>query len=253
VAGGFVAAVVLSANGYATYQRNKAWKTEESLWHDVVMKSPGNARGLMNYGNTLMAKGDYTGALDYFHRAQALAPFYPVLFVNLGVVEGATGQVLEAEQHFKEALRLAPSNPDCYTYYARWLLTQSRANDALPLLRKAVELGPADISARDLLTKAEAEKAGAPATQTAEFYLALSLERYRAKRYEEAIDACRSALALKPDYAEAWNNIGASYNELGQYDLAISACEQALRYKPDFALARNNLEFARQRMKPSGK
>src|ERR1700730_613149 len=113
----------LSANGYATYQRNKAWRTEESLWHDVVMKSPGNARGLMNYGNTLMAKGDYTGALDYFHRAQALAPFYPVLFVNLGVAEGATGQVLEAEQHFKEALRLAPSNPDCYTYYARWLLT----------------------------------------------------------------------------------------------------------------------------------
>jgi tetratricopeptide (TPR) repeat protein len=96
-------------------------------------------------------------------------------------------------------------------------------------------------------------KAGAPARQTAEFYLALSLDRYRAKRYEEAIDACRSALALKPDYAEAWNNIGASYNELGQYDLAISACEQALRYKPDFALARNNLEFARQRMKPSGK
>ena len=253
VAGGIVAAVVLSANGYATYQRNKAWKTEESLWHDVVMKSPGNARGLMNYGNTLMAKGDYTRALDYFHRAQALAPFYPVLLVNLGVVEGATGQVLEAEQHFKEALRLAPSNPDCYTYYARWLLTQSRANDALPLLRKAVELGPADISARDLLTKAEAEKAAVPATQTAEFYLARSLERYREKRYDEAIDACRSALALKPDYAEAWNNIGASYNELGQYDRAISACEQALRYKPDFELARNNLEFARQRMKPSGK
>jgi tetratricopeptide (TPR) repeat protein len=255
VAGGFVAAVVLSANGYATYQRNKAWKTEESLWHDVVIKSPGNARGLMNYGNTLMAKGDYTGALDYFHRAQALAPLYPVLFVNLGVAEGAIGQALEAEQHFKEALRLAPSNPDCYTYYAHWLLTQSRANDALPLLRKAVELGPADISGRDLLTKAKAEakKAAAPATQTAEFYLARSLDRYREKRYEEAIDACRSALALKPDYAEAWNNIGASYNELGQYGQAVSACEQALRYKPDFALARNNLEFARQRMKPSGK
>jgi len=61
----------LCANAYATFQRNKVWKSEETLWHDVVIKSPGNARGLMNYGNTLMAKGDFAGALDYFHRANS--------------------------------------------------------------------------------------------------------------------------------------------------------------------------------------
>ena len=37
----------------------------------------------MNYGNTLMAKGDFAGALDYFHRAQQLTPQYSVLLINL--------------------------------------------------------------------------------------------------------------------------------------------------------------------------
>ncbi len=58
--------LLLCANAYATFQRNKVWKTEETLWHDVVLKSPRNGRGLMNYGNTLLVKGDYAGALDYY-------------------------------------------------------------------------------------------------------------------------------------------------------------------------------------------
>ena len=60
---------------------------------------------------------------------------------------------------------------------------------------------------------------------------------------------CRAALELRPDYAEAWNNIGAAYNKLGRYEKAAAACEQALRYKPDFELARNNLRFAQQMAK----
>src|SRR6266550_9514980 len=77
----------LCANGYATFQRNKIWKNEETLWHDVTIKSPNNGRGLMNYGNTLMAKGDFEGALDYFHRAQQFTPNYSMLFINLAIAE----------------------------------------------------------------------------------------------------------------------------------------------------------------------
>ena len=33
-------ALFLCANAYATFQRNKVWKTEETLWHDVVIKEP---------------------------------------------------------------------------------------------------------------------------------------------------------------------------------------------------------------------
>jgi Flp pilus assembly protein TadD len=76
---------------------------------------------------------------------------------------------------------------------------------------------------------------------------------YNEARYIESIAASRRALDLRPNYAEAWNNIGAAYNKLGRYDEAVAACEQALLYKPDFELARNNLQYARARLKTSGR
>jgi len=246
-------ALFLCANGYATFQRNKVWKTEETLWHDVVIKSPGNGRGLMNYGNTLMAKGDFAGAVDYFHRAEQRVPHYSVLLINLAIAEDATKQSAKAEQHFKEALRLAPSSPDSYTYYARYLISQSRAEEARSFLQSALKLSPTDLTARDLLAQADGQATNQPAPQTPEYYLDLSLRLYREERYVESIVASRRALDLRPGYAEAWNNICAAYNKLGRYDEAIAACEQALRSKPDFELARNNLQYARQRERPSQK
>jgi tetratricopeptide (TPR) repeat protein len=245
--------LLLCANAYATLQRNKVWKTEETLWHDVVLKSPGNGRGLMNYGNTLMAKGDYAGALDYYHRAQQFTPLYSVLLINLAIAEDATKHSAAAEQHFKDALRLAPASPDSYTYYARYLLSHSRADEAHALLQGALELSPTDLTARDLLARANREAVNQPATQTPESYLGLSLQLYREERYVESIVASRAALALRPDYAEAWNNIGAAYNKLGRYDKAGDACAEALRLKPDFELARNNLQYAREMAKSLAK
>ena len=200
----------------------------------------------MNYGNTLMAKGDFNGALGYFHRALALAPQYSVLLINLAIAEDVTKQDAAAEQHFKDALRLAPASPDSYTYYARYLLSHSRTEEARGFLHSALELSSTDLTARELLAQAERQTSDQPATQTAESYLALSLQRYGEERYPEAIAACRAALELRSDYAEAWNNICAAYNKLGRYEQAAAACEQALRYKPDLQLARNNLRYARK-------
>ena len=148
-------ALFLCANAYATFQRNKVWKTEETLWHDVVLKSPRNGIGLMSYGLQLMAKGDFAGALDYFHRAQDITPQYPALLINLAIAENATRQSAEAERHFNEALRLAPSSPGSYTYYARYLLSHSRAGEARALLQRALELSPNDLYARELLKQAQ--------------------------------------------------------------------------------------------------
>jgi protein O-mannosyl-transferase len=243
----------LCANAYATFQRNKVWKTEETLWHDVALKSPRNGRGLMNYGNTLMAKGDFEGALDYFHRAQPLTPQYSVLLINLAIAEDATKQSAAAEQHFKAALQLAPASPDSYTYYARYLLSHSRANEARAFLQSALELSPTDLTARDFLAQANAQAVNQPTIQTPEYYLDLSLQFYGEERFVESIVASRRALDLRPGYAEAWNNIGAAYNKLGRYEEAATACEQALRYKPDFELARNNLQYARAHLEQLGK
>ena len=263
------AALFLCANAYATFQRNKVWKTEETLWHDVVSKSPRNGIALMSYGIALMNKGDLAGGLDYFHRAQQLMPGNPVLLVNLAIVEDATKQTAAAEQHFKEALRLAPSFPAIYAHYARYLLSHSRSDEARTLLRTAVALSPNDLYARELLKEAEARTASVqtfdaarPAfgqglnpslLPTPESYLALSVQLYGEERYIEAIFACRRALDLRPGYAEAWNSMGIIYNKLGRYEEAAAACEQALVHKPGYEKAQLNLQFARAKLKASGK
>jgi protein O-mannosyl-transferase len=189
-----------------------------------------------------MAKGDFNGALDYFHRALAIVPQYPVLFVNLAIAEGATNQNTLAEQHFKEAMRLAPSSPESYTYYARYLIAHGRAQQADTLVRSALSLSPTDVTALDLLKQLNQQ-------QTPEIYLARSLQDYNEGKFEEAIADAERALTLKPDYAEAFNNICAANNKLGRFEEAAKACEQALQIKPDFDLARNNLQYTRAQQK----
>ena len=77
-----------------------------------MLKNPGSGIILTEYSRTLVNQGDFAGALDYLHRAQQLVPQYPELLIILGIAENATEQTAAAEQHFKDALRLAPRFPD---------------------------------------------------------------------------------------------------------------------------------------------
>jgi tetratricopeptide (TPR) repeat protein len=60
-------------------------------------------------------------------------------------------------------------------------------------------------------------------------------------RPAEAEAACRQAIALKPDYAFAYNNLGAALNSQGKPAEAEAVCREAIALKPDYALAYNNL------------
>ncbi len=145
---------VLLALAIGTRVRNETWKTEESLWADVVAKSPMNGRAWMNFGLTQMAKGDYKGAKASFDRAAIYVPYYSVLHINYGIVEGQLGDQPAAEREFRRALEL---NPDAssHFFFARWLVEQGRGPQALPHLRQALRMSPALELARSLLLRTE--------------------------------------------------------------------------------------------------
>ncbi|MEJ2690214.1 MAG: tetratricopeptide repeat protein [Deltaproteobacteria bacterium] len=143
--------MILLVYAYGTHQRNNVWHTEESLWKDVTIKSPKNGRGLMNYGLVLMRKGDYAGAEKYFARALPLVPYYPTLYINMGIVKAATDQDDLAESYFIKAVILNPTSPDSYYYYADFLRTRKRYHLAERYARKALLLAPASLDARKLL------------------------------------------------------------------------------------------------------
>lgn len=60
------------------------------------------------------------------------------------------------------------------------------------------------------------------------------------KDYNKAIAAFSQAIALNPQYAEAYNNRGAIYVDKGQYDLAMAEYDRAIAMKPRYAQAHYN-------------
>ena len=60
----------------------------------------------------------------------------------------------------------------------------------------------------------------------------------------EAISQYNEALRLKPDLAEAYNNLGLALDDKGQHGAAIAEFKEALWLKPDFAVTHGNLGYA---------
>ena len=58
---------------------------------------------------------------------------------------------------------------------------------------------------------------------------------------EDAIEAYKKALSIKPDYAEAYYNIGLTFQAQGKLEDAIEAYNRALSIKPDYAKSLNNM------------
>ena len=56
-------------------------------------------------------------------------------------------------------------------------------------------------------------------------------------KLDEAVACYRRALELKPDYAEAHNNLGNALKDQGKLDEAVACYRRALELKPDFAEA----------------
>lgn len=63
-------------------------------------------------------------------------------------------------------------------------------------------------------------------------------------KYQEAVDSLQHAINLKPNYSEAYLNLGNIYTYLGNYEGAVQAYKNVIRIKPDFAVAYFNLGVA---------
>jgi protein O-mannosyl-transferase len=211
----------------------------------VTIKSPTNGRGLMNYGLTRMAEGDYATAMAYFERALPFTPNYSLLRINLGIAYGGAGRLADAEREFQTAIRLAPDDWRSHFYYGRWLRQLRRWDEALAELELAARQNPADVDTARELAAARMSSVHAPAN-TADALLERSLAAYRAGRFRECIELASAALKLRPGYAEAFNNVAAGHIALGEWDEGIAAAQEALRLNPDLEIARNNIAYARQ-------
>jgi len=181
------------------------------------------------------------------------SPGTPEYFLNLSLGhyrERAYAKCVAAAQR---ALELRPGWDLAYNNICSAYLALGNWDGAVEAGSQAVARNPANAIAAANLARARARgrlpaavaSATPAAGRTAEELLNLSLSFYQAKEYRKSIEAAQLALARKPDYDAALNNICAACNALGEWDRAIAAGERAVRLNPASQLARNNLAWAR--------
>ncbi|MHB8880791.1 MAG: tetratricopeptide repeat protein [Thermodesulfovibrionales bacterium] len=253
-----IVVIVLALTGYAygTHQRNKVWKTDETLWHDVALKSPKNGRGLMNYGLALMARADYAGAEKYFTDALALTPDYSYLHINMGILKEATGRSAEAEQYFKQALSSGPGYPVSYYYYARFLKNQGRVDEAIVHLHKAQDLASGYLDARHLLMDIYYERSDlVRLRELAGVVLSIAPDDKKAVLYLNTVrqpgpwpGQGRELIAMDKT-PEIFLTLSLNYYRTGQFLKSIEAAREALKLRPDYDLAYNNICAAYNELK----
>jgi TolB-like protein/Flp pilus assembly protein TadD len=113
-----------------------------------------------------------------------------------------------AEQEFKRALELSPSNDDAYDLYGRLCAGLERYDEALALQRRAHELDP--LSHRmDMVTSL-----------------------IRAGRYDEAAAEAKDAVELEPGYARARATLGWAYFLSGRKDDGLRELQEACSITP---------------------
>jgi len=154
--------------------------------------------------------------------------------------------------HFEAAARLRPGHVETEVAVGNSLIKLGRRRDAEARARALAGTQPdnpaaqfqAGILFHVLGAREDAARAYARATEIAPAvhdYNNLAQALTEIGRHDEAKAAARRALALKPDFAEAWNTIGNIHANLGETVEAAAAYRRVLALKPDFGIALVNL------------
>jgi tetratricopeptide (TPR) repeat protein len=224
---------------------------------------PSSVPNLLELARVAYEQKDYTGALGYLAHARQIEPNNASIHFFWGMVCIEQDLAEEAYQALKKAVTLDPHN--AYYNYAMGIVTMQRANasESIPYLKKYCELKPHDPRGRLALGAAyfnsrddeSAEKVlsviahDSQTAATADFYLGRIANRQG--RYPEAIRLLKLALQARPDFADAYAELGLIQMKRREYALAQQALEKALKLNPDGYSANLNLMILYQRTKNS--
>lgn len=140
-----VVALALAATlGVLTVHGSEYWFSDYTLFQRGYQLAPLNPTGRMDWGVTLMTRGDYDGARAVFMKALAADPNDWHTSMNLGRIDYQQHNYADAERWFLEANRLNKNAPDVYSNLGMTALRTGHLDDALADMHKAVNLRPND-------------------------------------------------------------------------------------------------------------
>jgi tetratricopeptide (TPR) repeat protein len=190
----------------------------------AVLTAPGDAQARLALGALLLDAQDFEGALGQLRYLDRRTPDDPeVLYLQAWAHHGL-GQAAEALACAQEVVRQRP----------RW--APGVVRHGLLLVAAGDREGGA----------AELRRAAACPNAAPEVFFDVANHFLGAGRAAEAIPLFRRALALRPDYSWAANNLGNAYRATGDAEQARQAYQLAIAADPDNPNPHNGLGAVRE-------
>uniref|UniRef100_T1JJZ4 dolichyl-phosphate-mannose--protein mannosyltransferase n=1 Tax=Strigamia maritima TaxID=126957 RepID=T1JJZ4_STRMM len=222
---------------------------------------------LFNLGRLFADDGKYEAAITVYKEATLKMPLYyqpQSLYNMLGEAYFKLEKYEEAEQWYKEALRVKPDHIPAHLTYGKMLARQNRTKEAEKWFTRAKLLAPNDSSVFQHYGQflAEIDRH----VEAAEHYVRaaqLSPDEYeivfnaantlrQAGHNEEAEKYYQNAVRIRPHEATSHMNLGAMLHVNGKLLEAEASYLEALRLKPEDAITNNNLNKLRNLLVKKG-
>ncbi|MBF0386613.1 MAG: tetratricopeptide repeat protein [Candidatus Omnitrophica bacterium] len=208
--------------GIATVKRNAVWQTEQTLWEDVVKKSPNKYRANLNLGNVYQLQGKYDQSLPYYDKAISVMPYGYKALNSRAVIYYMKGNLEAAMNDFNRSIAANPQYDDPYNN--RGNLFRQRGE-----FTKAIEDYNMAIKVSQFAPMAYKNRADVFA---------------RLNEVEKSLADYKAALNLDPKLRDAYNNMGNLLNEKGRYSEALALFNAAIQNdpgnSPEYLLGRGN-------------
>jgi protein O-GlcNAc transferase len=193
-----------------------------TLLRNLIQGEPRNADARLLLGSLLMENGQRAESIAQLSEAVKLLPKSAEAHNALGEAYSTFGETAAARPEFERAVVLDPRHAQAHVNLAAILLQQGDAPRAIPHLDTAIRLF------------------GRRPDAAHPHYL-------RAKIYSEERDAAKAAselqqaVDLRPDYAEAWSDLGEARKNLSDDKGALSAFRRAIALSPEDPVAQARL------------
>jgi protein O-mannosyl-transferase len=242
-----ILALFVAINSFLTYERNKVWKTDLSLWKDNVRKFPDCARPLNNLGKAQCDAGDIEGGLENYNKAILMAPKYSLAYFNRGVSRNFLQDFQGAISDYNKALEFDPGNLTIYVNRGTVRTTIQDNKGALEDFQHAIALDPGNIDIYFNCAIAEQNLGDLPAAMKyledaiarkpgfAMAYMKMGIIKDLANDRGGAIESLNMAIKLDPGMTDAYKNRGLIFLNQGKFTDALTDFNKTLELKPDFA------------------
>lgn len=202
---GFFIAIGI-ALGVTTFERNKVYISEISVWQDTLVKSPQNVKVWVGLGGVFAKEKRYDEAREHFVRALEIAPEDPKANANFAGMLIELREYDLAGQHLERAFQSNARDLDAITNMGHLQARLENFGEAARYYERAVE--------------------GFPKEE--ELQSCLIASYIRSGNITEAERCSLSNLDRRPNSAKANIDYASTLIAIGQKDQAITYCERAI-------------------------